>query len=103
MKITDIKTADARIKIDGHPRYRDHYVRVYTDEGVYGTGETSHVDSGWRDTTHDMARRIIGQDPRDVDACFELIRRAYIFRGWLCRGRHFSPNWYRNCPLGPGR
>ncbi len=83
MKITDIKTADARIKIDGHPRYRYHYVRVYTDEGVYGTGETSHVDSGWRDTTHDMARMIIGQDPRDVDACFELIRRAYIFRGGL--------------------
>ena len=81
MKITDIKTADAHVKIDGHPRYRYHYVRVYTDEGVYGTGETSHVDSGWRDTTRDMAGRIIGQDPRDVDACFELIRRAYIFRG----------------------
>jgi galactonate dehydratase len=54
---------------------------VYSDEGIYGTGEASHVDHGWRDSTRDMARMIIGMDPRDVDACFEHIRRRYIFRG----------------------
>ena len=81
MKITDIKTASVRVKIGGKPAYLYHYVRVHTDEGVYGTGEASHVDSGWRGTTRDMAEMLIGRDPRDVDACFEHIRRAYIFRG----------------------
>ena len=81
MKITEVKTAQVQVKVDGRPRYRYNYVRVYTDEGVYGTGEASHVDSGWQGSTRDMARMIIGMDPRDVDACFEHIRRRYIFRG----------------------
>ena len=77
MKITEIKTADVKVPSG----YTYHYVRVYTDEGVYGTGETSHVDGGWRDSTRHMAKMIIGMDPRDVDACFEHIRRRYIFMG----------------------
>ena len=81
MKITEVKTADVTVKIDGKKGYRYHYVRVFSDEGLYGTGETSHVDSGWRGTTRDMANLIIGMDPRDVDACFEHIRRQYLFRG----------------------
>ncbi|MCZ6676527.1 MAG: mandelate racemase/muconate lactonizing enzyme family protein [Candidatus Poribacteria bacterium] len=81
MKITEVKTARVRVKIDGRPRYQYNYVRMYTDEGIYGTGEASHVDGGWRDSTRDMASLIIGMDPRDVDACFEQIRRSYIFRG----------------------
>ena len=48
MKITDVKTAEVRMLIDGKPRYLYHYVRIFTDEGVYGTGEASHVDGGWR-------------------------------------------------------
>ena len=81
MKITDIKTAEVRVTVDGKPRYTYHYVRIHTDEGVYGTGEASHVDGGWRGSTRSMAGQLIGQDPRDVDACFEGIRRSYIFRG----------------------
>lgn len=81
MKITDVKTASVQLKVEGAPHYLYHYVRIYTDEGVYGTGEASHVDGGWRGSTQDMGRMIIGMDPRDVDACFEHIRRRYIFRG----------------------
>lgn len=73
MKITDIKTADARY----------HYIRVYTDEGLYGTGECSHVDQGWRGTLESMKSLLIGHNPMDVDACFERIRHAYIFRGGM--------------------
>jgi galactonate dehydratase len=83
MKITDIKTAQVAVKVDGKKRYRYHYVRVYTDEGVYGTGESSHVDDGWRGSVQTMAKMLIGHDPRDVDACFERIRRSYIFRGGM--------------------
>lgn len=80
MKIIDIKTAEVPVKT-GQTIYRYNYVRVYTDEGVYGTGEASHIDPGWRESTRHMAKMIIGMDPRDVDACFELIRRKYIFMG----------------------
>jgi len=73
MKITDIRTAEARY----------HYIRVYTDEGLYGTGECSHVDAGWRGTAESMKGLLIGRDPLDVDACFEHVRRAYIFRGGM--------------------
>ena len=58
-------------------------MRIYTDQGIYGTGEASHVDGGWRGSTQTMAQQLIGQDPRDVDACFEGIRRSYIFRGGM--------------------
>ncbi len=81
MKITDIKTAEVRVKVDGVPHYTYYYVRIHTDEGIYGTGEASHVDGGWRGTTRSMAPQLIGKDPRDVDACFEGIRRSYLFRG----------------------
>ncbi|MBT4139070.1 MAG: mandelate racemase/muconate lactonizing enzyme family protein, partial [Candidatus Latescibacteria bacterium] len=60
MKITDIKTAQVQLKVDGKPRWRYNFVRVHTDEGVYGTGEASHVDGGWRESTRDMAKLIIG-------------------------------------------
>lgn len=33
MKITDIKTAEVRVTVDGKPRYTYHYVRIHTDEG----------------------------------------------------------------------
>ncbi len=80
MKITEIKTAEVPVK-SGRGTYRYNYVRVYTDEGVYGTGEASHIDGGWRESTRHMAKMLIGMDPRDVDACFELVRRRYIFMG----------------------
>ena len=83
MKITDIKTADVTLRAGEERRYRYHYVRVYSDEGVYGTGEASHVDGGWRGSTRSMAGAIMGMDPRDVDACFERIRRGYLFRGGM--------------------
>ena len=81
MKITEINTAEVRIKVEGTPRYTYRFVRIHTDEGVYGTGEASHVDAGWRGSTQQMARQLIGKDPRDVDACFEGIRRTMLFAG----------------------
>jgi len=83
MKISEIKTAEVQIKVDQKPTYKYHYVRIYTDDGIYGTGEASHVDGGWRGSTQTMAQQLIGKDPRDVDACFEGIRRSYIFRGGM--------------------
>jgi galactonate dehydratase len=83
MKITDIKTADIGLKAGEKRTYRYHYVRIYTDAGVYGTGEASHVDGGWRGSTRSMASLLVGKDPRDVDACFEGVRRSYLFNGGM--------------------
>ena len=83
MKITEVKTAEVTIKVDERRRYRYCYVRVYSDEGIYGTGEASHVDGGWQGSTRSMAAQLIGKDPRDVDAIYEGIRRSYIFRGGM--------------------
>ena len=53
MKITDVKTCDARFG----------YVRVYTDEGLYGTGELSHQGAGWRQIVDSMKGLLLGEDP----------------------------------------
>jgi len=73
MKITDIKTTYARY----------NYVRVYTDEGLTGTGECSHCGQGWRDIVNELKGLFIGKDPLDVDPLFENARRANIFSGAL--------------------
>ena len=73
MKITDIRTAQA-------PCF---YVRVYTDEGLVGTGECVHGGTGAAEIIHGMKRLLVGEDPLDVDRLFEKVRRAYIFDGAL--------------------
>ena len=89
MKITDVKTAEVRIKANGQPRYLYHYVRIHTDEGIYGTGEASHVDGGWRGSTQSMAAQLIGKDPRDVDALLKAFAAATssaaVCRAWRFR------------------
>ena len=71
MKITDIKTSHARWC----------YIRVYTDEGICGTGECSHQGAGWQQIVASMKPMLVGEAPRDVDRCFEKVRRAFIFQG----------------------
>ena len=58
-------------------------LRAHLHRSYVRKGEASHVDGGWRGSTQTMAQQLIGQDPRDVDACFEGIRRSYIFRGGM--------------------
>ena len=101
MKITDIKTAVVHVKMNSKPHYLYHYVRVYTDEGIYGTGEASHVDHGWRDSTRDMARMIIGMDPRDVDACFEFFKAAWYHARAIEEGYFFKEH-VNGEPVGAG-
>lgn len=77
MKITDIRTAQVR----GHGY--STYVRVYTDEGVYGNGECIHGTDGCARIVHGMKSLLVGEDPRNVDALFEKMRRAHLFNGAL--------------------
>lgn len=77
MKITDIQT----IEVMGHGY--STYVRVYTDEGLTGTGECIHGRSASSAIINDMKGMLINQDPMNVDRLFEMIRRAYLFDGAL--------------------
>jgi gluconate/galactonate dehydratase len=69
MKITAVKTAVVEANFDWN------YVRVYTDEAVYGTGECFFAP-GLTASIKDIAEVIIGQEPRNIDYLTKLMRRA---------------------------
>lgn len=75
MRLTDIRTAEVK----GHGY--STYVRVYTDEGLTGNGECIHGGEGCPHMVHALKRYLIGEDPLDVDALFEKMRRARLFDG----------------------
>jgi galactonate dehydratase len=75
MKITDIQT----IEVSGHGY--STYVRVYTDDGLTGTGECIHGRSASSVIIGEMKSLLVGEDPMNVDRLFEKVRRAYIFDG----------------------
>jgi galactonate dehydratase len=77
MKITDVRTA----QITGHGY--STYVRIYTDEGLIGNGECIHGTDGCPQIIHGMKPLLIGEDPRNVDALYEKMRRAHVFNGAL--------------------
>lgn len=75
MKIKDIQT----IEVLGHGY--STYVRVYTDDGLTGTGECIHGRSATSAIINEMKALLINENPMDVDRLFEKVRRAYIFDG----------------------
>ena len=77
MKITDIKTAEVR----GHGY--STYVRIFTDEGITGTGECIHGGDGAPRLVEGLKGMLFGEDPLNVDRLFEKMRRAHIFNGAL--------------------
>lgn len=77
MKITDIQTTD----VGGHGF--STYVRVYTDEGLTGTGECIHGRAASSAIIENMKDMLVNEDPMNVDRLFEKVRRAYLFDGAL--------------------
>jgi galactonate dehydratase len=75
LKITEIRTAEVRVH-----GYQVH-VRVYTDGGIIGQGETTDAASGNVAIIRSFSRMLIGQDPLNVEAAFERIRTAGVFAG----------------------
>jgi galactonate dehydratase len=75
LKITEIRTAEVRVH-----GYQVH-VRVYTDQGIVGQGETTDASAGNVPLIRSFARMLIGQDPLNIDAAFERIRTAGVFAG----------------------
>ena len=75
LKITDVRTAEVRVH-----GYQVH-VRVYTDGGIIGQGESTDAAAGNVPLIHSFGRMLIGQDPLNIEAAWERIRTAGVFAG----------------------
>src|ERR1041385_1719030 len=75
LKITEVRTAEVRVH--GY----QVQVRVYTDQGIVGQGETTDAAAGNVPLIRSFARMLVGQDPLNIDAAFERIRTSGIFAG----------------------
>ena len=77
MKITKIESVrfNEHIKIGGGSGGADGaefcWVRLHTDQGIVGTGETYPFSNGELGTLKDYARLLIGKDPRDIDGIWQ--------------------------------
>src|SRR5271157_4919911 len=75
LKITEVRTAEVRVH-----GYQVH-VRVYTDQGIVGQGETTDAAEGNVPLIRSFGRMLMGADPLNIEAAFERIRTAGIFAG----------------------
>ncbi len=75
LKITEVRTAEVRVH-----GYQVH-VRIYTDQGIVGQGETTDASQGNVPLIRQFGRMLTGQDPLNIEAAFERIRTSGIFAG----------------------
>lgn len=75
LRITDVRTAEVRVH--GY----QVQVRVYTDQGIVGQGESTDAATGNVPIIRGFARMLIGQDPLNIEAAFERIRTSGVFAG----------------------
>src|SRR6266536_2008442 len=75
LKITDVRTAQVRV------HGLQTHIRVYTDQGLYGHGESTDAAVGTVSLVNQFRRFLVGQDPLNVDALWERIRVSGIFAG----------------------
>ena len=78
MKVTDIKTS-----FMGVERQSWLFVKIETDEGVYGWGEGSleGQERAVAEAVHAMGRRLIGQDPTCIEKHWQVLYRHGFWRG----------------------
>ena len=78
MQITRIETFLVR------PESRNFvFVRVHTDEGLYGVGEaySAGPDDAVAAVIHDFETWLVGRDPRDIEFLWQLMYNASRFPG----------------------
>src|SRR6478736_8792255 len=62
LKIADVRTAQVRV----HGLQK--HIRVYTDQGLYGQGESTDAAVGTISLVSQFRQLLIGQNPMNVDA-----------------------------------
>src|SRR5664280_950162 len=75
LRITEVRTAEVRVH-----GYQVH-IRIYTDQGIIGQGETTDSSEGNVPLIQSFGRMLVGQDPLNIEAAFERIRTSGIFAG----------------------
>lgn len=75
IKITDVRTAQVRV------HGPQTHIRVYSDQGIYGQGECTDAAVGSSSLIHGWRRSLIGQNPLNVEAIWERLRKFGIFAG----------------------
>ncbi|HWC20042.1 MAG TPA: mandelate racemase/muconate lactonizing enzyme family protein [Terriglobales bacterium] len=75
LKITDVRTAQVRV------HGLQTHVRIYSDQGLYGQGESTDAAVGTASLVNQFRRFLVGQDPLNVDALWERLRVSGIFAG----------------------
>ncbi|MDT8862148.1 mandelate racemase/muconate lactonizing enzyme family protein [Alkalihalobacillus sp. MEB130] len=77
MKIIKIET----IKLEQHPR--NLWIRIHTDEGIIGLGETNPKVKPVESMIHDVCSEIlIGKDPRNIEQIWSLFYQAFNHHGY---------------------
>ncbi|MGA0559363.1 mandelate racemase/muconate lactonizing enzyme family protein [Larkinella sp. VNQ87] len=74
LKITDIKCGYIR---NGHSLF----VKIHTNQGIWGCGEAVDATPGTYHLVKMMAQRIKGKSPLNVNRLFEDIRKSGFFEG----------------------
>jgi len=72
LKITDVKCGYIRGSL---------FVKIYTNQDIYGCGEGVDAISGTYHMVQSMGRRLKGQNPLNIHRIFEDIRRGGFFGG----------------------
>ncbi len=86
MKVTRIDAVTFRkdLRIGGGSGGSGHtefmWVRLHTDKGIVGTGETYPFSAAAVGALKDYSRQIIGRDPRDIDGLWRRIYHALAMR-----------------------
>ncbi len=75
LKITDVRTA--QVSVHGPQTH----VRIYTDAGLIGQGESTDAAVGSAALIRSFRRGLVGQDPLNVEALWERIRTSGVFAG----------------------
>jgi galactonate dehydratase len=87
MKITRVDAVTFRkdLQVGGGSGSRQEapewcWVRLHTDSGLIGTGETYPWDHGQIGALKDHARQLLGRDPRDIDGLWHHLYFAMAMR-----------------------
>jgi galactonate dehydratase len=84
MKITRVETIELRQSTSVHWGVIGWlWVRIHTDEGIIGLGETCPASAAEKAVVlNDLGPRMIGRDPRDIEALWHDMFLAVQYRGW---------------------
>ena len=75
LKITDVRTA--QVNVHGPQTH----IRIYTDQGIFGQGESTDAAVGTASLVKSWRRTLVGQNPLNVEALWERIRTSGVFAG----------------------